>query len=411
MQNSMLLNEITGYYTCNGVKYSSKIKACIQGTILKKPVQWHFNDEIFDRYPWNLEPTLSLDQLYDKRARELREKYDYIILSYSGGSDSNNILEAFLRQGLFIDEIVTNVMHDRNSITILDKSCVDSWNESAEYYFQTMPRLKHVENVSPKTKITVVDISNHVFQFFDRIGDENWLEYTRERLNVTGLLRNNFLHFKEIRNTFDKGKKIAVVLGIEKPRTYVKDGMFKLMFVDKAMNISTVEEFFTDYENTGVEYFYSHPDCADMICKQAHTIKHFLEKNPEWLYRWSPRSFSHFNKMHRLIHERALRNIIYTTWHDDVYWQANKSTLDWYNQFDTWFYKDYRNTKEYRIWEAGLKHVKENAKDYIKGYFGGVDSDNYDLGLVPFIKIYDIGQVSNKTMRMGNRHFPKWADL
>ena len=106
----MIPHKELGYYTCDNKIFTSKIHACIHATSVKKPLEWHFNDDTFDNFPWNVEPVESLDELYFRRARELREQYDYICLAFSGGGDSNNILEAFLRQGLFIDEVVTNVM-------------------------------------------------------------------------------------------------------------------------------------------------------------------------------------------------------------------------------------------------------------------------------------------------------------
>lgn len=388
------LNHAMGYYTCNGESFSSKIKACVYGTQNKLPIEWHFNDEVFQKYPWHIEPVESLDDLYDKRARELREKYDYILLAFSGGSDSNNILEAFLRQGLFIDEIVTNVMHDQNNLTILDSRCMDSWNETAEFKFQTLPRLKHIEKVSPKTRITILDLSNYVFDFLKEANDESWLDYTRERLNVSGIMRHNFLHFKEIRKRFDKNKKITMILGIEKPRTYIKDGVFKLMLLDKAINIATVQEFIDDYDNSEVEYFYNHPDCAKMLAKQAHVIKKWVEEKPEErLKLWTPSDLNDAMKKHRLIHERILRSLIYTTWNEN-WWQANKSTLDWFSQIDDWFTQGHRQSREYGIWEAGLKYIKENAKDFVTGYYGSIDSDNPGLGLIPFTKVYNIGSLN-----------------
>jgi hypothetical protein len=96
----MNINKVIGYYSCGTQLFASKIEACIHGTKTKIPVKWHFNDETFDNYPWHIEPSESLDDLYDRRAREIREKYDYIVLAFSGGSDSNNILEAFIRQNL-----------------------------------------------------------------------------------------------------------------------------------------------------------------------------------------------------------------------------------------------------------------------------------------------------------------------
>jgi hypothetical protein len=378
-----MINKILGYYKCDNKEFSSKIEACIYGTKNKKEISWHFNDEIFDKFDWSIEPNETLDQLYDKRARELREKYDYLVLAFSGGADSNNILECFIRQNLHIDEIVVNVMDNRNIFTKNNKNIISSWNEGAEYYLQTIPRLEYIKKVSPKTKISVIDLSDQIFNFFKKIGDESWITHTRERLNVSGFMRHNFIHFSEIRKNFDKNYKIAMILGLDKPRTYIKNNIFKILFSDKAINIATVQEFMTDYTNTAIEYFYWHPDSVKIICKQAHVIKKFIEFSPQYLEAWTPKNLADMFIKHRSIHERVLRSVIYSTW-DQSYWQADKSTLDWYSQIDDWFIKGYKDTKEFRIWKAGLDYIEANASDYVYNVNG-------DIGLNSFMKAYEIG--------------------
>jgi hypothetical protein len=379
----MDINKTIGFYTCGNQEFSSKIEACIYGTTTKLPVNWHFNDDVFNSYPWHIEPAESLDELYNKRAREIREKYDYIVLAFSGGGDSNNILEAFIRQGLLIDEVVVNVMGEKNNFTKIDPNCRNNWNESAEYHLQTIPRLQYIKDASPATKISVIDLSNFVFDFFNSFGDENWLSYTRERLNVSGLMRHNFLHFKEIRKRFDSNKKIAMILGIEKPRTFIEDGKFKFLFLDKAVNIATVQEFIEDYDNTFIEYFYWHPDAAKIIAKQVHVIKRWLELTPEYVPYWVSNDPNEYYKKFRLVHEPVLRSLLYSSW-KLTYWQSQKSTLDWYSEIDDWFHKGYQGTREYDIWNAGLEHIKKSASDYML-------EGNKNLGLKGFVKIYDIG--------------------
>jgi hypothetical protein len=395
------INKIIGYYTVGNLEFSSKIDACVYATKTKQNVRWHFNNEIFDNYPWHIEPAENLDDLYDQRAREIRDKYDYLVLAFSGGGDSNNILESFLRQNLLIDEVVVNVMGDRNSFTVNDPAIKNNWNEAAEYRLQTVPRLNYIKAVSPKTKISVIDLSTHVFDFFNQHGDENWLKFTRERLNVSGLMRHNFLHFKEIRNRFDKDKKIAMILGIEKPRTYIKNNVFKLMFSDKAVNIATVQEFIEDYSNTSLEYFYWHPDSTKIIAKQAHIIKRWLEQTPNFLESWTPKSLDDLYKKHRTVHEPVLRSLLYSTWKSH-YWQSEKSTLDWYSEIDDWFAKGHSGSRAHQIWQAGLNYIKNNASDYmIPG--------NHNLGLKGFSFAYEIGTMKNFNLDQPNQsllHIP-----
>ena len=141
------INKKLGYYKVDNLDFDSKILACIHATKFNNQVQWVFNNNVFDNYAWHIEPIESLDILYDRRSKTLRELYDYIIVSYSGGADSHNIVESFLRQGLHIDEIIVNTMEKgSNAFTTIDSNVKNPENAASEYYLQTIPRLKEISN-------------------------------------------------------------------------------------------------------------------------------------------------------------------------------------------------------------------------------------------------------------------------
>jgi len=96
------MNDVS-YYRVNNKVFSSKVLACIYATETNQEVEWVFYNNVFDKFDWTVEPSETLDELYDLRARELREKYDYIVISYSAGADSHNVLTSFLRQNLRVD--------------------------------------------------------------------------------------------------------------------------------------------------------------------------------------------------------------------------------------------------------------------------------------------------------------------
>jgi hypothetical protein len=385
----MIINKALGYYKVENLEFDSKIQACIHATKINKNIKWHFNDEIFSKYPWHIEPTESLDQLYDRRTRELREKYDYIILSYSGGADSHNILESFLRQGLHIDELLINTMSEGDSkfmpISKENKSSQNAY--PSEHVLQTIPRLKEIYNRSPNTKINVVDMTKFLFSFFDSHGDASWIESKREGLNPLNVTRYNYLYFIEVRKKFDKDKKIAIILGIEKPRTYIHSttNEFYVRFNDRAVNIASVNDFVKDYPNSTVEYFYWSPDAIDIICKQSHVIKRWLECNPQYQHLWNGKILS--KEIFRLVHERVLRTLLYSTWNEN-WFQSDKSTKDWYSEFDTWFIQGHKGTTAHSIWLEGLKYVENNV-----GKFANVKNGVTD-GLVMFNHDYKIGPMT-----------------
>lgn len=372
-----------GHYICNGQRFDSKINACIYSSTVNKPVQWIFNQDTYSTFPWWIEPTESLDELYDRRAREIREQYDYIVLSYSGGSDSHNILESFIRQGLHIDEIVTNHISDitKNSV-IVDPNCQRSSNFSAEHQLQAVPRLQYIYDKLPKTKITVLDVSKLIIDSLDSFKDESWVLDRKDNLQVGGAFRYNYFYFDSFKKQFDKNKTVAIILGVDKPKTKIVDNLFLVYFNDSTANVISTNDT-NEYPNVTVELFYWSKTTAPLVCKQAHVIKRWLELNPEMKQLWRQDDY----KTVRLIHERFLRKLIYSTW-DDRWYQADKGINWWHCEFDDWFHTNTEFEKQQEVWERGINYLVNNAKDYIT-----CNEINKPDGLKQFTQFYFIGNI------------------
>jgi len=384
-----MLNTDLSYYRCNGIDFGSKIDACIYSTTVDKPIEWMFNQDMFSKYPWHIEPDESLDQLYDRRTRQIREKYDYIILSYSGGSDTNNILESFIRQGLHIDEIITNHISEiTKKSTILDTEFKESWNFAAEHELQAIPRLKYISEKLPKTKITVLDVSNNVLSELHSSTDGDWVLHKNDSLSVGQLFRYNYFHFGNMKKQFDKNLKVAIIVGVDKPKTFISNTdntSFYLFFNDASANITTINDFNQDYTNVTTELFYWSKDATDIMCKQAHVVKRWLEKNPDKQRFWINTS----TYTRRKYHEKWLRNIIYTTW-DSTWFQTDKATSWWNTEFDNWFRKSSSFSNEREIWKRGIQHLVKTIPKYVYFTQTGVPDS-----LVTFRHQYLIGKIEN----------------
>jgi hypothetical protein len=378
-----MINKKLGFYVCNGQEFSSKIKAFLYSNEVKKPVEWFFNDRVFKSYDWSVEPEETLDELYDRRAKQLRDEYDYVILSYSGGADSHNILMSFLRQGLHIDEILVNHFEKAaGKFVDLNPANKDAKNAGAEHYLQTIPRLKEIAPTIPKTKITLVDMSDHLFGMMENAGDASWVLTKREGINPAGATRFNYLHLGDVRKKFDKEKSICMIVGVEKPRLAIgRNGNLIVRFVDRAVNQQTVSEHLKDYTNSTAEFFYWSPDAVRMLIKQGHVVKKYLSANPMMQQHWFHENIT-FETV-RLIHERILRTMIYSTW-DESYWQADKSTSDWYSEFDLWFKEGYAGSKAVNVWKEGVDYVNNTLSNFV--------NEKGD-GLIHFTKYYDLGPI------------------
>jgi len=384
MTNGLSYQDNLGYYLVDGVKYASKIAACVTATQQNKSVKWIFNDAEFDTFDWRADPVESLDSLYAKRAREIREKYDYVVLSYSGGSDSHNILSSFLDNGLFIDEIlVTTFERAQRDFFNINKNDTRPENFSAENKLQIYPRLKEVQDRSPLTKINITDLSGFLLnKTFTKDTPAEWVLKQREPLNPSGITRFNYLDDVIVRRRFDKPTSACIIMGIEKPITYIKPNTreYRLMFTDGAANLSPTDTHFYEYDNTTIEYFYWHPSCTKLIAKQAHTVKRWLEANPQYHEAFTFYSGRQYREG-LSVRTALLRNVIYNTWNPEWY-QAAKGRIDWFCSLDDWFIQMHGKTEHGQAWWRGLQYVNKHAAPYIEG-----------AGLRPFIKDYYVGEL------------------
>jgi len=380
-----MINPEFGYYICNGIKFEKKIEALIYSSTQNKPIEWYFQDEIYSKYPWHIEPEESLDELYGKRARELREKYDYLILCFSGGADSNNVLETFIRQNIHLDEIITlntgYTLKVHANLTSRDNS---NDNISAEHVLNAIPRLKYASEKLPKTKITIVDDTESLFNNLKNYEDEGWIFKRNDHLGAFAPARFNFFEIKDLRVRLDKYKSIGIIYGRDKPKIKFKGNMVYTTFSDVALNTIKATTHNTDYDNITTEYFYWNSFCLPMLAKQAHSVKRWLENNPGYLTYWKNAS----NAKNRTIQEKLLREVLYTTWNKN-WFQVEKNTKQWSNGED-WFSRDPLFSKEYMLWKRGISVASLLMKEHI------LFVNNVPDGFKIFTKWYCLGSINIK---------------
>ena len=65
-----------GYYRIGDIKTYSRYELMDLYKVSPQAWNWHYNDEFFNSYDWAIEPKESIDELYRKRAEQLRKDYD-----------------------------------------------------------------------------------------------------------------------------------------------------------------------------------------------------------------------------------------------------------------------------------------------------------------------------------------------
>jgi len=264
-----------GYYQVGDYKTYSKVEAIEAHARTGIHPHWDFNEAVFGSYNWKVEPTETLEELYARRAREIREKYDYVSIFYSGGADSGNIVNTFVDNGLKIDEIVTYNFHS------LDPRRDNFFH--AEQYQVSYPRLEELKKRGVDFKHKIIDLSEIAHSILiDPVVGNNLAYWTNCNYGIThlaiGYIRERDVDYQKLN---DLGLRHAFVYGIEKPRIYVEDGRYCLRFTDMIDNGPSIRTQILDREHEHDELFYWDPGCCDLLCKQAHVLMRFLKMNQE----------------------------------------------------------------------------------------------------------------------------------
>jgi len=257
-----------GFYKVGDLKTYSKVEAIEASTKNKLPVIWDFNYKFFSCYDWSNEPSESLDELYAKRAWQIRHTYDYIVLMYSGGADSGNILDTFAKNKIPLDEVCT-----------YDYKGGDYVYNRAELEKAAWPRLKEYQNQGMNffhRQLDYTDLAKQILQNESYNFDRAY--YHNHHFGINHMAKT---YLRELLPDYvkliEKGKKIVFVWGVDKPQVRYENSRWIISFRDISDSGVSPRTQMLNRDHEHDEYFYWSPDCADLICKQAHVIKrHYI---------------------------------------------------------------------------------------------------------------------------------------
>ena len=376
-------NPKLGYYTVGNKKYYSKVQALIEGTRTDQFPVWDFNNNIFSQQTWTEEPVANIREIYRMRAQQLRDQYDYIRIECSGGGDSAQAVFNFLLNNIHVDEILFRYPKAGEKNLPPDPFNFRVENHLSEYEFATRPLLNWIKTNYPKVKVTVHDYSEDMLQNEDR--DESWVYAAKDFLQPAHVTKFTTYHTMDQRLLADRGKKICILYGIDKPKMCIKDSKWYAYFIDFQANYANPDV--GEYSNITNEYFFWTPDFPELVRKQAHLIKNWFNmpanRHLQFLARWP----NHSN-IQRTAYEAMIKPLIYVDY-DPTTFQVAKPATNFYSEMDHWFYSNFKDHKLYQSWKAGIDFV-ERSIDH--KYFNKEFSRN--VGFVGFLSpFYYVGDV------------------
>lgn len=349
--NQKIYHELVprGFYTVNEQRFDDKLQALIQSKATGHHPTWNFHDEHFSTYNWQIEPEQSLDFWYTQRCWQIRDKYQHVVLHFSGGSDSHNILTYFYKNNIHIDEIlVANPIEYYEKFTVATDSR-ESCDLHNEWFHVIKPDLNWIAKHMPKTKITIYDYTKDMLEFSV---DQDWIIHVGgEHCNPNVVNRINRYNVID-QNLYDS-RQVGHVYGVDKPVVFNVDDSWYFAFLDSILSIqSSRKSVFEGNNHVNVENFYWSPDLPELLIKQAHAVKKYFQNNPQFQHL---ATFKKKKLEDRDLYQDLVRNVIYPYWRKDIF-QNKKSRNMFFKDFDRWFF-DLATESAKSRWLEGYNYV------------------------------------------------------
>lgn len=320
-----------GFYEVNAQTTYSKLEAIDWSKKNNASLQWNFNNDIFDSINWTKEPETDLWTMYKQRAQQIRESYDYVVLWYSGGSDSHNMLLAWLDAGLKIDEIATTWNYEATG---------DKQNHyNAEITNVVLPDIQKLKDSGIEFNFRLVDISQFSLDLF-----HDWKTEFEYNVNFHMSINNPAKHLlrekiHDYRKIIESGKKLCFVWGKEKPNLKYENGKHYFFFTDNIDNCVGPYVQRKYHHGWYDELFYWTPDFPQLAIKSAHIIKNYCDLSNDLMHFSNERQFErngYSKKFNLYLKDEKVKTLLYPKWSNDIFCNGKAASFI-YSIRDFWF--------------------------------------------------------------------------
>ena len=295
---------------------------------------FYYHDHIWSDFNLDTLGKKSLPDLYKQRAQQLRDRYDYLVLHYSGGSDSHNILQTFIKNNIKLDEVcvkwskplIDGKFYSPNTINL------SSRNSPSEWDFVIKPELEKLRISNPEIKINIVDFTEKITS---QSYDVDYIENKILKLNsVRGALGSVAMRLEEDYETnlvTVNSTRVGHIFGVEKPMLYLRDNKLYFYFTDTPFETMMMPDAMAQRR---VEAFYWAPDFPELTMEQIYQTGLHFKMNPDKLNLLNndKMSIADINISYRL-QQNFLKDILYKDTWDHSKFQVDKPNLDrsdWY---------------------------------------------------------------------------------
>ena len=278
---NLLQNNIDrlGHYQVGSEKFTLKSLAMQKSMRTGLKVNFIYNDDLFNQYDWTQEPepNINIHEFYRRRAQQIRDNYDYIVLQYSGGADSQCIFDTFMNNDILLDEVVNFNSYEKTQR-------LEGTAHNADYVYNVKPVLEDMVKKygTHRTRISIIDEIDMTTKVWREYKNRDYYEllFNSGSFPSVWMMRGIWIkHVPHIWNKLLEGKRVCVILGADKTTLSVVNNKFCTNFSDILCCDST-NLLMLDVDLRGhnfIELFFHTPAHPEIPIKQAHLLKRFVE--------------------------------------------------------------------------------------------------------------------------------------
>jgi hypothetical protein len=256
------------YYSEDNTTFINKFEAIKYCNSNNQILKYNYYDSIYTSVNWKTEPNYSLDYYYREQAQRIRDTYDYVVLFYSGGYDSTNILETFHYNNIKLDKVVCVGAFKQDSAFGVDE------NHNGELYHNSFPYLKELGLESITQVCDYSEYFGNVKNFSIYNYDTEWVEHIGTRYSPNNWFWEDIHKYVVPSNM--ENKRVALIWGKDRTTLFNAGNKSGIVFNDMVCL-----SYGSNIKIPGIDKinFYWDPNYTNILVKQLHVLTNYKNYN------------------------------------------------------------------------------------------------------------------------------------
>lgn len=357
--NPLLANKY-GCWIVDNQCYATKLEALKKATEIKSSVYFYYHDYIWNTFDKSKLGKIPLTTLYKQRAQQLRDKYNYLVLHYSGGADSHNILHTFLTNNIKLDELCVRwpkplrdgKFYKPNAIDTTAKNAVSEWN------YAIKPSLDWLTANKPEIKINIVDYATNLSE---KLVTVNNIESTILSMRINRGVFGSLAMWIDPKNEQKFSDNIGHIFGIDKPILILRENTVCMQFMDSVFETSLMPQ--AKIENR-VEGFYWSADFPILAIEQAYQSALIFKQRNDLRSLIEPKNSMTPSDMMKRFEDQGnlFKKILYPdSWNSNTFQvgKPNAVVSDWF----FWLFENTELTHFRNNWTQAFNNIVTDIHD------------------------------------------------